>query len=287
MSRTGYWVNISRNGTRLGAGFLLTGCYVLTAHHCLGEASAGAENVDVEFETGEVLPGRIHRGSPAADLALIDVPKSTTGPIIPRADRASAGEEWRNPYRPSLSHAFLTGTIDAVPVSYQCEGGDSVEAIQLGCAQDLGDYAGYSGSPIEGDGRDDQYKLFGVLIEQYPQHYPDKEGARPASTVLFATTLSEVFRRFDCFDLGHLIDLLPSSSGRDARMSREDSATATTQKRGPGPNSTQSRISGANAKIEALDEWQKRGLLDEQHVTALKLQVIKQHLFDDDQEGQS
>jgi S1-C subfamily serine protease len=88
----GYWVNISRGGTRLGAGFLLTGCYVLTAHHCLGDASRENEEVDIEFESGEVLAGRVHRRSHGADLALIDVPKSSSGPITPRADRASVGE---------------------------------------------------------------------------------------------------------------------------------------------------------------------------------------------------
>ncbi len=262
-------MNISRGGTRLGAGFLLTGCYVLTAHHCLGTDILRIEDVEVEFESGEVLPGRVHRCSPAADLALIDVPKSGIGPFIPRADRARVGEAWRNPYRPSQRHAFLSGIIDAVPIPYECEGGDSIEAMQLGCVQDLGDYAGYSGSPIESGGSDEESKLFGVLIEQYPDHYPDNGEPRPASIVLFAATLSEVFRRFDCFDLGHLMDLLPSSSGGNAPA--------------PSRGSQQlARIAVADAKIEALDGWQKRGLLDEQSITALKLRVIERYLLSDD-----
>lgn len=278
MSEAGYWVNVSQGGSRLGAGFLLTGCYVLTAHHCLGDAFPVGEEVEIEFENGEVLPGRVHRCSPRADLALIDVPKSSSGPIIPRADRASAGEAWRNPYRPSLSHALLSGIIDAVPVPYQCEGGDSVEAIQLECRQDLGDYAGYSGSPIEGDRSDGESKLFGVLIEQYPEHHPDHAVPRPASMVLFAATISEVFRRFDCFDLGHLLNLLPSSSGGDVAGSHEGTGRSATC--GPGVE-VQSRITTADAKIMALDEWQKRGLLDEQYVTALKVRVIERHLLED------
>jgi S1-C subfamily serine protease len=116
MREARYWVNISRAGTRLGAGFLLTGCYVLTAHHCLWGAAPEAEEVEIEFEDGEVLPGRVLRRSPEADLALIDIPKSGIGPIMPRADRASAGEAWRSPYRPSLSHALLSGTIHAVSI---------------------------------------------------------------------------------------------------------------------------------------------------------------------------
>jgi hypothetical protein len=270
----------SRDGTRLGAGFLLTGCYVLTAYHCLGGADPETTDVEIEFEDGAVLPGRVLRHSRGADLALIDIPKSGTGPIIPRADRASTGEAWRNPYRPSLTHAFLSGVVEAVPVTYQCEGGDSVEAMQLGCVQDLGDYAGYSGSPIEGGRPDGESRLFGVLIEQYPEHYPDNARSRPASMVLFAATISEVFRRFDCFDLGHLMSLLPSSSGGYAARSREEGG-------GPAGSSAvrsdvQFRIAVADAKIEALDGWQKRGLLPEQYITALKVRIIERHLLGDD-----
>jgi hypothetical protein len=282
MSDAGYWVNISRSGSRLGAGFLLMGSYVLTAHHCLGRATPGNEDVEVEFESGEVLPGRVHRRSPAADLALIDVPKSGRGPVIPRADRASAGEAWRNPYRPGPSHAFLSGMVDAAPIIYRCEGedGESVEAMQLGCTQDLGDYAGYSGSPIEGSGPDGAGRLLGVLIEQYPEHFPPNSLPRPASVVLFAATLSEVFRRFDCFDVGHLIDLLPSSPGGGAPVpcTGDDKPPAG----GSMQNDARSRIADTDAMIEALDAWQKRGLLDEQRITALKMRVIERQLLGDD-----
>jgi hypothetical protein len=280
MSGSGYWVTISRNGARLGAGFMLTGCYVLTAHHCLGDEVPGAEDVKVEFEGGEVATGRVLRRSPGADLALIDVPK-LGGPMIPRGTPARTGDAWRNPYRPSLSHALLSGTIEAVPVTYRCEGGDAVEAMQLGCVQDLEDYAGYSGSPIEGGRPHEESKLFGVLIEQYPRHYPDHAAPRPASMVLFAVTLSEVFRRFDCFDLGHLISLLPSSSGTDVPRAPDGIGKPAAR------SDVESRIAVANAEIEALDGWQKRGLLDEQYVTALKLRVIERHLLGDDAGVQS
>jgi hypothetical protein len=276
MSEARYWVNISRNGTRLGAGFHLTGCYVLTAYHCLGDAVPEGEDVEIEFEGGEVLQGRVFRRSPAADLALIDIPKSGIGPIIPRADRANVGEAWRNPYRPSLSHIELSGTVQAVPISYQCEGGDSIEAMQLGCVQDVRNYTGYSGSPIEGSGPDGGAKLFGVLIEQYPEQYLDDAAMRPASMVLFAATISEVFRRFDCFDLGHLISLLPSSKGGDAAELRETMVEPAVRA------DVQSHIAVANAMIEALFAWQKRGLLDEQSVTALKVRVIERYLLRDD-----
>lgn len=274
-------MSISRNGARLGAGFMLTGCYVLTAHHCLDGAVSGTEDVEIEFEGGEVLTGRVLRRSPEADLALIDVPKADSGPVIPRVDHASPGQAWWNPYRPSLSHALLSGTIEAASAPYEFQAGGTVEAIQLRCVQDLGDYAGYSGSPIEGGLADGDSKLFGVLIEQYPQHYPDGPSPRPASSVLFAVTMSEVFRRFDCFDLGHLISLLPSSADGDTLERRKGSGKP------PVQSDVQSNIAMADAKLEALEEWQKRGLLDEQSVTALKLRVIERHLLGDDAGEQS
>jgi hypothetical protein len=278
-----YWVNISRGGKWLGAGFMLTSCWVLTAHHCLGNPMPGAEDVEVEFQSGAVLTGRVHRRSPAADLALIDIPRSDSGPVIPHHGRPSAGEAWRNPYKPSSTHVLLSGIIDAVHSSYECEDGDFIEVMQLACRQDLGDYAGYSGSPIESAGSDGESRLSGVLIEQYYRHYPLNGMPRPASKVLFAVTLSEVMKRFDCFHMGPLIDLLPSSSGGDAVVSRDG---------GGGPfagssaqDDAESNIAVADAKITALDKWQKSGLLDEQRITALKVRVIERHLLGCDRES--
>jgi hypothetical protein len=278
MSEAGYWVNISRGGSQLGAGFLLVGCYVVTTYHCLARGVQEADDADVEVRLahGEMLRGRVHRLSPAADLALIDVPGlSERGPVSPHPDRASAGQAWRNPYRPSIGHAFLSGMIDALPVSYLCEGGDAVEAMQLRCEQDLGDYSGYSGSPIEGKGPEGDTKLFGILIEQYPEHFPTSSGPRPASKVLFAVMLSEVARRFFHSDL--LLDLLPSSSVDEAARPRRDDSKflATDWAR----KDAQSRTAFVDVALRALDEWQKSGLVDALHITALKVQVIERYLL--------
>ena len=44
-----------------------------------------------------------------------------------------------------------------------------IEAIQLDCSQPIGDYAGYSGSPIERSEPPDRRMLLGILLEQYPE----------------------------------------------------------------------------------------------------------------------
>lgn len=210
-----YWVEVSQGGRRLGAGFLLTRCHALTALHCLRAADPELGGLDVTFAGGETVPGRIYRRSPEADLALIDIeiPESVDFPSLLLPDRAADNETWHNPYRPSLSHAFLSGNITKVSTRYKCAGGDVIEAIQLGCAQPVGDYAGYSGSPIERSEPPERRRLLGILLEQYPEQFGNYWESQRASTVLFAATMDEVFRRFKNFGADHLImGVVPSSN---------------------------------------------------------------------------
>jgi hypothetical protein len=283
-----YWVEISQGGARLGAGFLLTRCYALTALHCLRGITPGNDEVEISFATGEVRPGRVHRRAPEADLALIDIPKSDNCPAVPRADRAGVGETWYNPYRPSMSHAFLSGNVAAVPVAYQCEGGAAIEAIQLGCLQDLGDYAGYSGSPIERNGPDESRALLGVLLEQYPEQYPDYRLSERASSVLFAATITEVFRRFDCFDMDHLFKILAPSP---RERSNESSPKKLPQGQVDTPETSRDRprltgehiessIGAAGSILEALHEWQISGLLDGLDVPTLTSGIVQNLISD-------
>ena len=278
-----YWVHLSRGGNWLGAGFLLVGSYVLTAHHCLGNDEPEIEDVEVEFENGKVFLGRIHRRCPEADLALIDVPKFKAGPVIPRTARPGVGETWRSPYKPSHAPVSLSGMIDAVLTSYRCVGGDFVEAVQLGCNQDLEDYHGYSGSPIESDGSNGNKTLIGVLIEQHFKHYPASRAERPASHVLFATTVTEVLRRFDCFAVEHLMDLLPSSSSHGAPVSGENIDKPVSP--GSTGSDVQAKIAAISAMIEALSLWFKPGELDEREFTDLKLEIIRRYLPGGNPEG--
>lgn len=290
MAANDYWVEIFQHGARLGAGFLLTRCYAVTASHCLAGMEPGDDRVDVLFATDETLPGRVYRRSPEADLALIDIPKTDGNTTVPIADQADIGEKWRSPYRPSISHAYLSGKIAAALVEYQCEGGGTIEAMQLGCSQSLGDYSGYSGSPVERNLASAGKAVLGILVEQYPEQYPNPRLPGRASTVLFAATIAEVFRRFECFDVSHLLNILDPP--RAKASTEPSSARAPVQEESPtlnrpeneknrsAPRSIRSRIKSVGSKLEALDDWQKRGLLGELDVSALRLQTI-QYLIDD------
>lgn len=272
MTNGDYWVEISQAGRHLGAGFLITRCYALTALHCLNGILPGNDDLEISFAAGETVPGRVHRRSEKADLALIDVPKSgDNSVIVPNADRASTGEAWRNPYRPSVSHAYLSGEVAAVPVNYQCERGDLIEALQLGCSQPLGDYSGYSGGPIERNSSEGVQAVLGVLIEQYPEQYLHDQEIGRASPVLFAATIAEAFRRFDCFDVMHLLNMLDVSAPRVFGGGEVDKSLGRT----PPAAAIGPRIGAADSLLKALHEWQKRGLIDEIDVPALKLRLMQ------------
>jgi hypothetical protein len=271
-----YWVEITQGDNELGAGFLLTTCYVLTALHCLDRIAADDDAVNILAAGGQSIPGRVYRRSPAADLALIDIPERGTIQLkVPSLDRAAPGGNWRSPYRPTTGHAQLSGKIDAFPVPYHCEGGDDVEAMQLECAQPLGDYSGYSGGPIERDGPDESQPVLGLLIEQYPDQYPDNQIPKRASTVLFAVAIAEVFRRFDCFDVAHLLNVLAAPSDE---ISSPAQPAGTTDNARPSPTVTvDSLISDAEKKLKAIDEWENSLLrgVDLSALAALKLRIVQ------------
>jgi hypothetical protein len=142
-----------------------------------------------------------------------------------------------------------------------------IEAMQLDCSQPIGDYAGYSGSPIERSGPPERRKLLGVLLEQYPEQLVDHRAPQRASTVLFAATMSEVFRRFDCFGADHLImEIAPRPSAAPGAPQDRYSRI--------GARSAEDQISRASSLIRALDDLSKSDSLEGIDVNVLKLDVI-------------
>jgi Trypsin-like peptidase domain len=279
MASDGYWVEISQHGMRLGAGFLLTSRFVVTALHCLRGATVGDDVVNLSFPAGQNIPGRVHERSETADLALIDV--TEPGPaVVPHADRCEAGAVWRAPYRPSITDPYLSGGVLHSSVSYQCEGGDAIEALQLGCVEHLGDYSGYSGGPVERSAGDENRAVLGILMEQYP----DRQDPQRASDVLFAATVAEALRRFSCFDVGHLLKVLcptPAQAPRGAAATtRHEPGTpvpiAKPSHQGRPPSvPAKSLVATGRLLLGALRDWGACGLLDEAHVSVLQLRVAK------------
>jgi len=273
-----YWIEIFREGTRLGAGFLVNQHHALTAFHCIRNTEPG-EHVDLSLATGQKVPGRVCEHARGADLALIDLltPFGSTS-ITPGADKACRGDRWAAPYRPSTGDPYLGGDVLEGKITYRCEAGLTIEALQLGCSERLGDYSGYSGGPVERHATGRKPSLLGILVEQFP----DRQDPTRASDVLFAATMAEALRRFNCMGVGHLVNVLDADdlTAWKCPPSDEPQPPSATQSRVP----VESRIAAADAIMATIKEWARSGVLDPAQVSELALRVALR-LVDSDWAG--
>ena len=255
-----YAVDIRQGDVYLGAGFLLTRCYVLTANHCLSALSRQDDHVTVRFESGSTLEGRVRRRVTEADLAIVEILRPQDVPFaLPNADHARRGDRWRGLHRPTTSDPNLGGLVDAYAVKYHCEGGDVVEAIQLVVEQVLGDYAGYSGGPVEKTTPGSDGAVIGILLEQYP----DRQDTRRSANVLFAATIHEAMSRFEYFRTSHLHRVLEG---------RSEQRTPEAADAGVGMDVELDRT---ETLLVRLKEWSDRGLLDPAQVVGLAGRAVK------------
>lgn len=285
MEDTGYWVEISQGGARLGAGLRLTRHYALTALHCLRGSDADAE-LDLFFANGEQIQGRIGERSPEADLALIEILQPSRPDVFlpPNADLATRGDVWFSPYRPSSCDPQLTGLVSSGSMPYACEGGLEIEALQLEVDQPISDYSGYSGSPVERDAASGGAALLGVLLEEFP----DRRDPGRAANVLFAATIGEALRRFDYLGVGHLRAALRAvhdePPGRPAAMVPARSEPPVTQVSVSIQPAAAGPIAAASAIVALFQDWANTGVLPQAHVPALVLRVASR-LADGDWTG--
>ncbi|MEV2194638.1 serine protease [Streptomyces phaeochromogenes] len=261
MTSASYWVELFGCGQRLGGGFLLTRRYVVTALHCLRGLTSLDEHVDIVLADGSRLAGQVCRRDKDADLALIMI--STAHDVllpIPQAGVAHGGDDWHSPYRPAASEVHLRGQVDSGTAEYLCEGGAVIQALQLTAHQLLGDYAGYSGGPVvKGVPEEREPVIVGILLEQAP----DRAEANRAANVLFAATIGEAMRRFDQFDVGHLMDVLHPSSSATQHTVNSDVLTV------------DSAADTAESWFDRIDEWSQRRVFDPTQIAELKFMAAK------------
>lgn len=261
MTSAGYWVELHQAQQRLGGGFLLTRRYVLTALHCLRGLTSLDDSVDIVLADGSRLVGQVCRRDKDADLALVVISTAYDVKLpIPRAGIAHGGDDWHGPYRPAPAEVQLRGQVDSGAAEYLCEGGAVIQALQLTAHQLLGDYSGYSGGPVvKGIPEDHEPVVVGVLLEQAP----DRAAANRAANVLFAATIGEAMRRFDQFDVEHLMDVVhPASSPPIPDGESEEptvDAAATT----------------AESWFARIEEWSQRRVLDPSQIAELKFMAAK------------
>jgi hypothetical protein len=196
VSRTDYWVTIKSGKGTCGAGFLLTRRYVLTAAHCLRNKADEDDRVTVS-RNADQAEGRVIEINHRRDVALIQILGTLGWTVLPVCiDRCIKGDRWLSPYRPATSQSELKGHVLTSPAEFRCQGGDLIEALELEVRQLIGQYRGYSGSPVERDGDDDMpdgRPIVGMLIEQDLHRVRISE----ATNVLFAVTVQYAIDTFD------------------------------------------------------------------------------------------
>ncbi|RPF39300.1 serine protease [Streptomyces sp. TLI_185] len=205
MSTMSYWVQIDEGDLHLGAGFLVTRGFVLTALHCMEGVSSYDADLDLQLPDGQRVPGRLCDRIEDADLALISVVNAHAYdlPVAPPTDRPRQDIPWKGSYRPPGEKTRLSGQITHAPVSHQSEAGGEFTGLQLTVDQEVHNFAGYSGSPVDIDSAEAgsrERPVVGILMEQELS----RADGSPDTNVVFAASVLHAIERFPYFDVAHL-----------------------------------------------------------------------------------
>jgi hypothetical protein len=161
--------------------------------------------------------------------------------------------------------------VSSGSMQYVCESGYEIEALQLDVNQPIGDYSGYSGSPVERDTASGGPALLGVLVEQFP----DRRDPDRAASVLFAATIAEVCRRFNYLGVGHLRAAFGAAHGVEPEHTAAV-VSARTEPAGPQVSrepADAGPVAAASAIVALLQDWANSGVLPQAYVPALALRV--------------
>jgi hypothetical protein len=245
----------------LGAGLLYSRHFVLTANHCVRRVEPDDE-ILVEYGESRVR-GVVRERVVDHDTALIQLldPVELIAPLRP-LDVCLGGDGWFTSYRPSTRDPVLHGRVDEPSVEYKCENGGTVIAAQLSTEQTVGDYAGYSGSPVARDRPGSPATLIGMLIEQYP----DRQDPDRASNILFATTLQPTLRQLSLIG--------PENSIVELQYIPRQREPVAAEKEEPARMSE--LLDAGEEYLQRIQEWAHRGLLPIEEIPALQAMVARQ-----------
>ena len=187
------------NGKEEGSGFVLatllseTTRIALTAKHVIGEHEA----TSIQFITqlGRSIPVESVQRDDELDVAVLHLGEEMSDGMM--VGRAVADEAWRVETQPLGNDPELTGIVQAIRHPFRKrQGQDAIIVLQLLVAQELGQYKGYSGSPVVL--KSSPSSVIGVLIEQVVSRLASVEIGQPklATNVLYAVPILDVLDRF-------------------------------------------------------------------------------------------
>ncbi|MFF4733783.1 serine protease [Streptomyces mirabilis] len=270
-----YWVRISEDGRHLGAGFLVTRVFVLTAMHCLRRVSSEDARLELELADGRVMTGRLCDSAKEVDLALIAVEGAHAHdlPPAPPTDWPRPQVRWSGTYCPPGENTQLSGRVTHAPIDYRsAEGGES-KGIQLTVDQLLGDYSGYSGSPVDSDpvraGRSDPFErgerpVVGILMEQQLS----REDPTTGSNVLIAASVRHAMDMFPHFSIDWLRNggHAPEPPHAVSQEPTEATVEATAQR----------ASREADVVLRSLRQWEEAGLITSAEAQEHRRRTLRQ-----------
>jgi Trypsin-like peptidase domain len=182
------------DGVVRGIGFAIGPTLALTARHVIKDTLDDLDrqlperNIDFITSDGNkycATVGPCNRRLDVASLNLGMEVANWLGPTEP-----AEGESWRVDSRPRDDDPMLSGSITSCARPLVTEDGEEALLLQLHVQQSLGDYSGYSGSPVRFGSKTDDHNLVGILIEQarWRRKEPTQQLA-PVANVLYAVPI--------------------------------------------------------------------------------------------------
>ena len=121
-----------------------------------------------------------------------------SAPAVLPVGPTTIGAQWRVETRPGASDPALTGTVTDPHRRLRNQRGEETTLVQLRVEQELGDYQGYSGSPVTlSPELGAPGWVIGVLVEQARWRVSPQLGQpAPVANVLFAAPIEQVVTEF-------------------------------------------------------------------------------------------
>ena len=152
--------------------------------------------VEYQPEGAEPIPVTRIEVNSAPDVAVMHLQRPA--PAVLPVGPVTTGAKWRVETRPKASDPALTGRVTDPHRRLQNQRGIETTLIQLWVREEVGDYRGYSGSPVTSPPESGApSRVLGVLVEQGRWRTSPQPGQpAPVANVLFAAPIGQVLTEF-------------------------------------------------------------------------------------------